>query len=336
VHLVPRFLLSIGALVSLGIGDANAQADPGLSWVPADSPLACLERVDGNKKPTYPADAAALRRGATVRVNLSFVKADAPPKVEVSFNSSGEDFVDAVTAFAKGYRLPCMTADAKPVAGVQEFQFVPDDGRKVVTGAVRDHPKMAEGLRCVTGAEHVPMYPSTLGLASPRPLEGTVVVMLKFVDGTSPPQPKVLFDGGSHRLAATVLASVERYRMPCLVAGDPPLTVMRSFMFSLSGSTRYALKDVQLRQFVGAIDKLEQHSVRFDFSTMSCPFDVRLQLLQPHAPNYVGELDRADPNRREFVEWLRTVSLKLPRDAARQVIGQQITVSVPCGVLDLS
>lgn len=326
-------LLFGAMLAGLAVANVQAQSDGELTLLPADSALGCLDTGAGTR-PTYPEREAALKTGAVVRVRLTFVAPDKPPKVETTFNSGGDDvFVDVVRSFVKGYRLPCMAPGAGPVTGVQEFQFVPDDGRKVIYAAPRDdpHPKAAVALRCVTGARP-PEYPRSFG----QPPEGTVVVKMKFVDGASPPQPTVLFDGGSGRLAAAVLRAVEQYRMPCLNASDPSLTAMQAFTFVMSDSMRYTLKDVPLRQFVAAVDKLEQHPVRFDFSTMGCPFDVRLRLFQPHTANQVGEVERSDPNRREFIEWLRIVSLKLPRDAARQVIGQSITISVPCGTIDLT
>jgi hypothetical protein len=325
--------LLIGLMsVAFGAANVQAQADDELVLLPAESPFTCLDRADGNKLPTYPEREALLRTGAVVRVSLTFTGPDSAPKLETIFNSGGEAFIDAVSTFAKSYRLPCMAAGAAPLVGMQEFQFVPDDGRKVIYGALREHPKATRALQCVTGMRP-PDYPGTT--FGPRP-EGTVVVKLTFVDGNSPPQPTVWSDGGSPRLAAAVLRAVERYRMPCLSAGDGPLTTMQSFQFLMSDSTRYVLKDLSLRQFVAIVDKLDQQKVRFDFSTMGCPFDVRLRLFQPHGPNSVGEVERADLNRREFIEWLKSVSLKLPRNAARQVIGDSLTISVPCGVLDLT
>ncbi|MBC8055896.1 MAG: hypothetical protein H7Y61_04905 [Rhizobiales bacterium] len=318
-------LLAVG-----GAGTVSAQSGDGLTLLPADSALACLD-TGGSKKPVYPEREVALRTEATVRVSLTFVAPDRPPKLQTTYNSGSDAFIEAVESFVNSYRLPCMAPGAPPIVGVQEFQFVPHDGRKVIHGALRDgRPYDPQAFRCVKGMRP-PQYPASLN----RPPEGTVVVKMRFVDGTSAPQPEVLFNGGSDRLAAAVLAAVEQYRMPCLGASDAPVTALQTFRFVMSDSKRWALKDVELRQFVAAIDKLQQNQVRFDFSTMGCPFDVRLRLFQPHAPNEVGELERSDPNRREFIEWLRKVSLKLPGDAARQVIGQSITISVPCGVLDL-
>ena len=323
-----RFLIAL-AWAASGIG--AAQAGDGLTWVPGESQLACLSRTDDSKRPAYPEREQQLKDVGTVRVSLSFVRPDAPPKIETTYSAGGSAFVDAVTAYVKAYRLPCLAPGAAPVIATQEFRFRPEDDRKVVFAGLRDHAKAPEALRCVTGLDKRPEYPvSTLGETP----QGTVLVALKFVDATSPPEPKVLYDGGSPRLASAVLATVGRYRMPCLTASDGPLTAMQTFAFVMEDSKRYALKDVGLQQFLAAVDGLEAARIRFDFATMGCPFELRIGLYQPHAANVVGELEQADPNRREFIEWLRGVSLKLPRDAARQVVGQSITVAVPCGVLE--
>ena len=58
-------------------------------------------------------------------------------------------------------------------------------------------------------------------------------------------------------------------------------------------------------------------------------------LLQPYAPNMVGEVGRSDPNRTEFIEWLKTLALDLPTRMRKHVIGDTITISVPCGLIDL-
>ena len=91
-----------------------------------------------------------------------------------------------------------------------------------------------------------------------------------------------------------------------------------------------------LATFVRALDKLEAEHVKFDFANTACPFDVRFVLRQPVLSNEVGEIERSDPNRREFIEWLKTVSLKIPERDRAQVLGDSMTLSVPCGVLDLS
>lgn len=319
--------------VAMTIDAAHAQSDAGLIAMPAESQVACLNRADGSRLPEYPQREFALKEGGVVRLRLTFVNPDAAPQVAVTFDSGGAAFVDAASTFAKTYRLPCLGLGAAPVVAMQEFQFVPDDGRKVISGVLRDIPEAASAIRCVTGNGRKPAYPSSGFLPPP---EGTVVVQMRFTDGISPPQLKVLYDGGSSRLEAAVLAVVEQYRAPCLTTGGAPFTAMQSFKFVMSDSTQYALRDLPLDRFVASLDGLDKHPVRFDFHTMGCPFDVRLRLFQPHAPNQVGELERADPNRLEFLAWLKGVSMKLPAAAARQVIGQTMTIFVPCVVLDLT
>jgi hypothetical protein len=328
-RLLARCLALVAWSLGLAQAPAHAQVGEGLTWVPGASALECLRRLDDLQRPAYPERELSLKTPATVRVRLTFTRADAAPRIETTYQAGGDAFVEAVDRFVRAYRLPCLPSGAAQIVATQEFQFQPEDDRQVFFAGLRENPKTPETLRCVTGMRP-PEYP--INFASVPP-EGTVVVELKFTDPTSPPEAKVLYNGSSPRLAGAVLAAVDRYRVPCLNAADGPLTARQSFTFALNTSTRYALNDVGLQQFLTVVDKLDQARIRFDFATMACPFEVRIRLYQPHAPNQVGELDRADPNRREFIEWLRGVSLKLPSDAARHVIGQSITVAVPCGVL---
>jgi hypothetical protein len=333
MRLLLRYMFQGGLLFVSACGLACAQFNGGLSVVPGNSPLGCLTHKEGVQLPAYPEREALLKEGATVRIRLAFEQPDAAPRVDVFFNSGSDVFADLVKAHAKRYRLPCLIANGEPLLATQEFQFVPGDGRKVISGSIRDEARASEFIRCVSGAESRPNYPRpTYG----RPPEGTVIVQLTFVGATSVPKVDVLFDGGSKSLTSAVLAHVAGYRMPCLTAAEAPLKTRQKFSFRLEGASAYVLKDLSLKAFVGGLAELEKQSIRFDFSTMGCPFDVRFELLQPYAPNGVGELERADPNRREFLEWLKTVSLRLPRDAVPKVIGQTTTIAVPCGVLDLS
>jgi hypothetical protein len=97
----------------------------------------------------------------------------------------------------------------------------------------------------------------------------------------------------------------------------------------------FVLKDAGLKQFLGGVVDLDKHPARFDFTTMNCPFDLRLQLTQPYVPNEVEEIGSSDANRRELIEWLSTLALQLPKKIEPQVIGDSMTLSIPCGTLDL-
>jgi hypothetical protein len=311
---------------------AQAQSGASLVALPEASSAECLTLVAGAHPPVYPEGELALKREAVVRVRLVFAGGDAAPKASVFHNLGPEAMSNAVLEYVRNYRLPCMAAGAEPVIATQEFHFTLE-GRKIVYGGLRDELARKSVIACVTGDERRPEYPRDL--KGPLP-QGNVIVRLKFSNASEPPTATILTDAGSRVLRRVVLDHVERYRMPCLPATAKPIEAMRTFSFRQEGARQYTLNDLTLQQFVDGLDKLEQQRVRFDFSGMSCPFDVRVNLYQPYAKNSVGEIDRIDPNRREFIEWLRGVALKLPEAAAPQLIGQSMTVSVPCGMLDLT
>jgi hypothetical protein len=152
-----------------------------------------------------------------------------------------------------------------------------------------------------------------------------------------PPTVRILFDGGHPKLGVTVVDHITaQYRATCTPALGFPLVGVQSFAFKISGEADYRLNDLGLRAFVGALKNLESGGPVFDFSTMACPFDVQLSHFRPYALNSVAEVGAADPNRREFIEWLRQATLKLSADAAKQLVGASLKISVPCGKLDLS
>ncbi len=322
----------MSALALLAGCAAQAQSGASLVALPEASSIECLTLAAGARPPAYPESELALKQEAVVRVRLVFAGADAAPKASVFYNLGPESMSNTVLEYVRNYRLPCMASGAEPVVATQEFNFTLE-GRKVVHGGLRDELARKNVIACVTGDERRPEYPRDL--RGPLP-QGNVIVRLKFSNAFDAPTATILTDAGSRVLRRIVLDHVERYRMPCMPASGKPIEAMRTFFFRQEGARQYTLNDLTLQQFVDGLDKLEQQRVRFDFSTMNCPFDVRLNLYQPFARNSVGEIERADPNRREFIEWLRGVALKLPEAAAPQIIGQAMTVSVPCGTLDLT
>lgn len=323
----------VGALALAASFAAQAQSGADLSPMPEASATECLTLVpSAPRSPAYPESELTLKEEALVRVRLVFDRSDAEPTAAVFYNKASPLFSDAVLAHVRNYRLPCMSAGATPVVATQEFRFTLD-GRKVFYGGLRDTPAANRSASCLVGDDAQPEYPRNLRGERPQ---GNVIVALSFFDPSEAPKVEVLTDAGSAVLRRAVLAAVERYRLPCLPASARPYKAMRTFTFRLEGARQYTLKDLTLQQFVDGMDKLEQQRVRFDFSTMNCPFEVRLRLYQPFAKNSVGEVERSDPNRREFIEWLKGLALKLPDEAARQIVGQSATISVPCGVLDLT
>jgi hypothetical protein len=327
-----RIRHGLGTLTLLWASAVAAQSGGALVALPGASPVECLTTVGGTTAPVYPNDELGLKREAVVRVRLIFSGPDAAPKATVFHNLGSDAFSAAVLEHAARYRLPCMAAGAAPVVATQEFRFTYDE-RKVFYGGLRDEPGGTRAVACVTGGERRPEFPRDLNGPPPQ---GNVVVKLRFTGASDEPTVTVLTDAGSRVLRRLVLDHVRRYRMPCLAPSDKPFEAMQTFFFRLEGDPQYTLRDLTLQQLVDGLDKPEQQRVRFDFSTMACPFEVRLGLYQPFASNSVGEVERSDPNRREFIEWLKGLALKLPDAAARHVVGQSMIVSVPCGMLDLT
>lgn len=326
-----------GAAAFAALWAMAASAQSALTETPGPSAFDCLVRGPAGSAPVFPERELQFRSGALVRVRLTFDRPDAAPKTKIFYNSGADVFGEAVERHLDGYRLPCLRDGANAVA-TQEFVFDPTDGRKVVSSRERAEPSGPSPFACVQGMR--PPLPPT-----PRPgwssshrddySDGNVIVGLRFVGPAEPPEMTVVFDGGQTRLADAVRHAVASYRLPCMKPGDGPVHARQVFGFYLEGRTRYALNDLTLATFAGAIEPGPQRG-RFDFSTMGCPFDLRFSPLRPHAENIVGELERSDPNRREFIEWLKTVVFKLPPHAARFVTGNTFTLSVPCAVLDLN
>lgn len=334
---VTRRWLAWAALIVLwGLAPAAWAQAGGLVLEAAASPFECLKPSRAERAPlVYPDGAADRKLGAVVRVRLRFTDASAPPRAEVFYNSGAPVFEDAVLATVKSYRLPCLAPAGAEAVATQEFQFLPGDGRRVIWGQPHDEETIDRTqLECLRGGpkDRPPRYPRAAALERQS---GTVLVRVKFESPVQGPTVTVLIDSGAPRLARWVKDYVEGYRLPCLAPGQAPVQGTQLFTFLMDSEDRVVLNDMSLRQFIGAIDKLDAHKVRFDFGTMACPFEVRLVSYQPHLPNQVGEVGSTNPNRREFVEWLKTVSLRLPAAAKRQVVGDTTTLAVPCGVLDL-
>lgn len=335
--LMRRCVVAIGML--LGATSALGQA---LQVLPdaADSRLIeCLQPAFDALPPlVYPPDALILKREATVRVRLEFTQPDAAPLAEIFFNRGGDEFNQPVLQRVRAYRLPCLPTDLRsPLAVTQEFHFDPRDGQPVAWGppyaAIAGPPNACRmsvlGDRAVT-------YPNAaLGgrLSFERKTQsGVVLALMEFGAEDQAPKVKILHDAGSAALAAEVEAQALATRLRC---ERYPVRAIQPFQFSIEGEAKVALKDMSLRTFAGLIKDLDRHKVYFDFTTMQCPFDVQVELYQPHFENSVGEVGARDPNRTGFLRWLRGVALKLPPDAAKHLVGAQTRVGVPCGALDL-
>jgi len=280
----------------------------------------------------YPEGAARSKLGGLIRVKATFSHPRNAPDVEVTYSSVDDPFRQQVMERVYRYRVPCLAAGATFVI-TQEFEFRPDDAQEFYEGKTREEAGVGSLASCLKGGERPPDYPK-LSLWNGE--QGVVMVRYRFEAIDAPPHIDVLFDGGRPRLAQAVVDYASGYRLPCLTAKDFPLVVSQAFHFRVAGEASRMLRDSRLPDFLAAVDGIEKQRVRFDTSTMGCPFDLRLRLRQPVLPNLVAEIGRHDVNRREFVEWMRTLRLKLPDRVLADVMNDSMIITVPCVQLNLN
>ena len=168
----------VALLVAAG---GAAQAADDVTAVPSAAER-CLAPSDAARaRPVYPADMFEIKRSGEVEVRLTFTAPDRGPEVEVA-RSSDRSFEDAVRVYAAGLRVPCMAAGGVPMTVRQEFNFVPNDGRKVAFTAPVDVAAAAAKPRYACLAKPAldrPLYPDKLVRQG---VEGTVVFRLHFTD----------------------------------------------------------------------------------------------------------------------------------------------------------
>lgn len=325
------------AWVGLAVCPVSALADE-FRVDPLSESLSCLKQVEAPAL-VYPERELDAKQGAVVRVRITFKAPDQEPEVEVIGNTGGNIFGELAVRRARAYRLPCLKAGEPIVIATQEYSFVPTDGRPVAWGPPEQDG--AEYTRCVMldgqalPWKRKPDYPSK---AVRDRQSGLVLTRMTFVSATQPPQIEVLFDSGNRHFRESVVAFLADVRLPCLPAGQQ-VSATQSFDFAFDGVPIKVPRDLTLGKFVGAMGaKLDApaNKVRFDLSAMGCPFDVRFVLYQPYLSNSVGEVGRRDERRTQFLDWLRKVNLDVPKADMKYVLGETITISVPCGLLDLT
>lgn len=308
---------------------ASAQGVSGMAVEGTEPALRCL--IVPARVIEYPSRHLSFKTGALIRVRLTFTGGEESPRTEVYFDTAGDVFRALVVDRVEAYRMPCLEPGESRVV-TQEFQFVSGDGRTILTGEPRAAGR-SRVLSCITGGERPPAYPYMGGRSEVT--HGHVLARAEFTAADTPPRVTVLFDGGNERFARVVREHMSGYRVPCLQPAEYPLTMSQPFHFRLDGMNVTMLKDATLAAFVRNLANLSDAHVRFDFATMGCPFDLDFALWQPYAKNVVGQIGTSDPNRREFIEWLRGVDLNAPKKLHDELVGDSMKISVPCGVLDL-
>ena len=323
-------LAMVGLLAFAALAPALAQ-----EMQPAPSPaLQCLTPPpEARGQPVYPESALKDGRGAKIDVELEFRGPDWAPRVKV-LDGIGGEFLEAVDRHVKRLRVPCMDADGPPVRLRQVYSFEPDAADKVNWTRLedRDDPRRAKLLACRKHVEpgSQPRYPVGAQMAWAR---GHVVVESRFTSADGPP---VLRSHADDRLNDLTLAAerwAQGWRLPCY--DGSPVSMLTMFVFKLEDEPMPGFRDLTLVQFLGNVKGIRQQRVKFDFRTMGCPFEARVQYLQPHWSNTVGFVGPVNAARSAFAEWLSRAELDLkPRDA-RAVFGATASFTVPCTFLDL-
>ncbi|WP_457333216.1 hypothetical protein [Rhizobacter sp. P5_C2] len=324
--------LLLGLLASWAANAASA-APEGFMVQPDTAALKCLTPAPADRKPiAYPDDARRLQSGGFVRVNLEFRHPDKPPRTTLVNHAGMKSFNDAVEAYVAAYRLPCLREESGTVTATQDFEFTLDDGQPVAWHPLRQVPLDIESDNCRPRFPILPQFPrAALNDGADHAM---LLLRMKFRGPTEPPAVSVLYRDAAPTFVAAATRWASGVRMPCL-REDQVVTTAQSFRFQWDDDNGLVFKDLGLQQLMRVIDKLDEHHVFFDFNTMGCPFNVRLQLYQPAMENRVGEIGTSDPRRAAFLEWMSRISLKLPAKALSQVLGSSMTVSVPCTQLDL-
>jgi hypothetical protein len=324
------------AITFLALGLAGAWGDAGAQSVAAAPSAAqqCLTRAPGHEAPlAYPQALLARKDKGRFQVSLTFTGPTTAPWFHVVGKPAVDpEFIRVVRDHVASFRVPCMAAESGPVVLTQEYVFEPNDGRKVMSTTPTDEREkqrreMAKCVRHVAGA--APEYPEG---ARQLEIQGKVYVELAFRGPELPPEVRV--HSASHsRLQATALKHAQGMRMPCH-PGQGHLVTDVIYEFALHGGNRTLLKDASVASLVRAAATYPTPAY-FDSNTMGCPFDLRLTYYQPHRPNLVQQLETDHPDRRAFMDWLASLRLKLDDKPNTAVLGDTMTVNVPCATLDL-
>lgn len=321
----------VALLLAAGMARAGAQ-----STLPPSPAVACLQLSgEGPATPEYPEQSLLRQEGGTIRVQLTFRAPDEAPDATLLDKEAGSNALrDAVRRHVRRLRVPCMTAGQAPVVLKQNYVFVPNDGRKVVPSGPVDaaDARRTQLARCIKHGEGMaqPRFPDW---AQHQRLQENILLQLRFTASDQPPTATVLAAPKEAQLVPEVMYFAKGLRMPCHDGGEPVLAQIL-FKYQMEGGERHMLKDSTLRTLIAASQSYPR-PVYFDLRAMACPFDLRLTYNQPFSDNAVGEFDTSVPARQPLIDWLKRVVLAVPERQRNALLGQTMTVTVPCGTVDL-
>lgn len=326
----------LGLLAPLQV---KAQAEA--SEVEASPYQQCLSPAVAERTlPAYPENRLRRKEGAVFEVELRFVDRRRGPQVRVlgDITDPGApqpdlEFVAAVEAYAKQLRVPCLPDGEVTVSLWQRFRFVPVDGGKVTVGRVTDADESRRqslaGCIVHTHGQRRVDYPAR---ASREGWQGKVMARFRFTAADVPPDVEILAEPPRGDFGRAVRQYARGLRMPCHESGE--FVMRRFFSFYVQDGRRVVLRDAPLGSFVGLLKDFPAPAF-IDTNAMRCPFDLRLTYYAPHVRNVVQEVGEPEPAREPLLQWLEAVELDLPPDRANLVLGDTMTLQVPCVKLDI-
>lgn len=300
----------------------------------APSPtVACITLTPGRADSIeYPQDLLARKDGGSVQVEMKFRRPDEEPQVKVLNDSAFAGLILAVKEHVSRFRVPCMGANDAPVTLRQDYVFDPNSHGKVMASQFQDeaYDERRSQLACLTHTTpgSVPYYPR---FAQNEDQQGSYLVAMHFYAADQPPEIKWLATSRSATLKKALAEFLAGIRLPCL---HGPIDAIQLYKFTLDGGERTLLKDMTLKTMVAAARSVPQPAY-FDFSSMACPFQLRIDYYQPYRYNGVTELDTTSSARKPFLDWLKKVTLNLSDKENLNVLGEAFVLTVRCGKLDI-
>ena len=282
--------------------------------------------------PDYPQDLWTAGTPGRVVVELIFTGPDLRPEVKVLRSEGGSEFVESVRRHVRDLRLPCLEAADIPARVQIDFDFKPIERKAVASAAVDpDRAEQERQLACVVNAAgSAPAYPLE---ARRNGAQGRMLVEMRFVNADGPPEITLLARPASRDFLASVNQWAQQFRMPC--HAGLPVPARWTLVYRFEGDQRYGFKKLRLVDFLGSIRGIEAMRVNFDFNTMGCPFELRLQYLQPQRRNEVVQINEPNPARQPFLDWMAGAELKIGDKDQDAVFGDRLVLEVPCGQFNL-
>lgn len=308
------------------------------SEVEPTAALRCLTVVPGGKElPEYPFTAFKFKREGKVAVRLTFDRPDRPPAVAwlavQGHDEEVAEFRNAVREHVRDLRVPCLREGEGPSRLDREYAFMPD--RRDVYFARSDDPDFVRRRELLKCAVHIagtsrPEYPMR---ARQEGIEGRVLVRLRFDSPDRAPQIETFARPYAKLLAQASAVWYEGMRLPC--HDGQPLTAIYTHIFAFDDSRGYGFKPMVLQQLMAMTRGIRQQRLAVDTTAMNCPFDVRIELRQPHMPNRVLQVGDFEKSRQPLIDWLRGVDLDTSPKNLDAAFANEMLVTVPCLTIDL-